>query len=313
MRALGAAQRRSSRRVIGVVASVAGVAILASACGTAPAPGAPASPTGLALTRAHHVPAADSRAGATAYARRLLAGLRLPPGARKLPWPPKPPAGLAPNTPRILSDLVDLKVLYRLTQPMSSVYSYLLAHRPAGTTADAYGADSMSGTVTSQFADFASVRLPDGIFSADVNAAIEARPGGGSLLRADAFVAWYPPRGTARRIDPAEYRAVTIRWQHGYSVTARTFTSRRAVARYSGLYNALHGAPDVETSCPGEFLGAGRNDYQVVFIPAGNRPRVVVDPTTCMFVDVSIGGKQVSALYPATGLLSAATQAVHHR
>ncbi len=311
MRALMTAQRRSGRYFIGVVASVAGVAILASACGTAPAPGAPARPAGLALARTHHAPSADSRAGATAYARRLLAGLLLPSGARKLPWPAKPPAGLTPTTPRILSDVVDLKVLYRLTQPMSSVYSFLLAHRPARLAADAYGEGSMSGTVTSQFVDFTAARVPAGLDSVSLNTVIEPRPGGGSLLRADAFVAWYPPRGSARRIDPAGYLAVTVRWQHGYSVTARTFTSRPAVARYAGLYNDLYGAPDVVTSCPDAGAGADTNTYQIVFSPARGQPKVVVSPTNCMFVEVSIGGRQVSALYPATGLLSAAQRAVH--
>jgi hypothetical protein len=311
MRAPMTAPRRSGRGITGVVVSLAGVAILASACGAAPAPGGPASPTGLALALTHHVPSADSHAGATAYARRLLAALRLPSGARKLPWPAKPPAGLGPTTPRILSDLVDLKALYRLTQPMSSVYSFLLAHRPARTTADAYGEGSMSGTVTSQFVDFAVAHLPAGLYSVSLSTVIEPRPGGGSLLRADAFVAWYPSRGSARRIDPAAYRAVTVRWQHGYSITARTFTSRQAVARYAGLYNDLYGAPDGVTSCPAEGAGPDTNSYQIVFSPAPGQPRVVVSPTNCMFVEVSIGGRQVSALYPATRLLAVAQRAVH--
>jgi hypothetical protein len=55
-----------------------------------------------------------------------------------------------------------------------------------------------------------------------------------------------------------------------------------------------------------------RNDYQIVFRPSGGQARVVVNSTNCMFVNVSIGGRQVPALYPAGALLSAAERAMHH-
>ncbi|HUB43123.1 MAG TPA: hypothetical protein VMA72_30085 [Streptosporangiaceae bacterium] len=300
--------RRSGLWLAAATASIAATAVLATACGTGP--GRHGNPPRVALARTHAVQPADSRARATAYARELLASLVLPAGARKLSWPARVPAGLLPARPAVLSDFVDLKALYQVRQSMSATYDFLLARQSAGTTADAYGQGTLSGAVTSQFADFSRAHTPDGIFSADLNTVIEPRPGGGSLLRADAFVAWYPPRGTARRIVATAYRAVTVRWLHGYSVTARTFTSRHAVLYYAGLYNGLHGAPDVETSCPNAGAGMGRNDYQIAFIPAGDQPRVVINPTNCMFVDVSIGGRQVSALYPAAALLSAARQAV---
>jgi len=304
-------RRRPGRSFIGATVAVAAAAILATACGTAPAPGAPARPTtGVALDRTHRGAPASSRAGAIAYGRELLASLRLPAGARKLSWPVRVPAGLDPTRPAILSDVVDVKALYRFSTSMSATYRFLLDHPPAGTMAGAYGQGSQSGTVTSQFADFTAAHPPGSIFSADVNTVIEPAAGGGSLLRADAFVAWYPPRGSARPINPADYTAVIVRWQHGYSVTTRTLASRQAVARFTGLYNALHGAPDTVTNCPGVMLGAGRNDYQILFSPAHGQPRVVVSPTTCMFVEVSIGGRPVSALYPATALLSSAARAV---
>ena len=310
MRPSRTAQRRSGLWLAAVAALIACAAMLATACGTAP--DGHGKPPGLALARTHPVAPADSRAFATAYARKLLARLRLPAGARKLTWPARLPAGLSPTRPAILSDFVDLKALYRVSQSMSATYGFLLAHHPAGTMSDAYGQGTLSGTVTSQFADFTAEHLPGGIFEADLNTVIKPRRGGGSLLRADAFVAWYPSRGTARHINPAGYRAVTIRWQHGYRVTVRTLTSRQAVVRYADLYNALHGAPDVETSCPSAGPGMNRNDYQIVFRPSGGQARVVVNPTNCMFVNVSIGGRQVPALYPAGALLSAAERAMHH-
>src|ERR1700752_5139746 len=101
------AQRGFGPRFVTAAAVVAGAAILATACGTAPAAGAHGKPTGVTVAQAHRVPPADSRAGATAYARRLLASLRLP-SARKLRWPARPPAGLSPTRPGILSDFVDV-------------------------------------------------------------------------------------------------------------------------------------------------------------------------------------------------------------
>jgi hypothetical protein len=310
MRASPTAPRRYGLTFAGVTASIASAAFLATACGTASAPGAPVKPAGVTLAQAHRATPADSRAGATADARQLLAGLRLPPGARKLPWPARPPAGLTPATPGIGSEMVDLKVLYRLSQPMSATDNFLLTHHPAGTLLDGSGQGSHSGTVTSESASFTAARLPDGIFSAELNTATTPGPGGGSLLRADAFVAWYPPRGTARRISPAAYTAVIIRWQHGYSVTTRTLTSRQTVLYFAGLYNGLHGAPEISVrGCLLVGTGANSNSYQIVFSPAHGQPRVVVSPA-CLFVKVSIGGRQVSELYPETGLFSAAERAV---
>jgi len=47
--------------------------------------------------------------------------------------------------------------------------------------------------------------------------------GGGSLLRADAQVTWFPPRTQAQHVDPARFRAVTV--------SATLFNSRRHTAR----------------------------------------------------------------------------------
>jgi hypothetical protein len=310
MRASRTAPPRSGLWLARAAASIASAAFLATACGTAPAPRAPGKPAGVTLAHAHRVTPADSGAGATAYARQLLSSLRLPPGARKLPWPARLPAGLTPATPGIGSDMIDLKVLYRLSQPMSGADSFLLTHHPAGGAVDGTGQGSQNGTVTSEFADFTLARLPDGIFLAELNTAITRGPGGGSLLRADAFVAWYPPRGTARRINPAAYTAVIIRWQHGYSVTTRTLTSRHAVLFFASLYNGLHGAPEISVrGCSLVGTGADSDSYEIVFSPAQGQPRVVVSPV-CLFVKVSIGGRQVSQLYPETGLFSAAERAV---
>lgn len=99
--------RRPQRLAI-TAAAVVGTAVFAAACGAAPGPVKPTASvpvtTGKLSSRS-----SDSRGGAQAYGRRLLASLRLPSGARVLPWPTKPPAGLNPTTPAILTDTIDLK------------------------------------------------------------------------------------------------------------------------------------------------------------------------------------------------------------
>jgi hypothetical protein len=298
-------RRRPDRSFLGATVAFAAAAIVATACGTAPAPGAHSQPTGVALDRTHRVPA-DSRAGAIAYARDLLARLRLPAGARLLPWPAKPPAGLDPMIPAILTDTVDLKVLYHVSASMPAVSTFFKSHRPAAMTLGANGYSSHFGTVTSLFVDFSPQALKAGIYSAELDTAVKPQPGGGSLLRADAFVAWYPPRSAAEHINPSQYVSVRIAGASGPGrpQPTRTFASARIVTRLAALVNRLNAAPDDISNCPGVLVGS--HGYQIVFRPAArSSPTVVVSPTSCMFVEVTVGQHTEPALYPATPLITA--------
>ena len=257
---------RASLRFL-AVAALAASAIALTACGSEPAPAPPRTPQALTVRPAP----ADARARATAYARQMLTGLRLPPGARRRPWPTRPPAILSPAQPLILSDTVDEKAMYQLGSRPAAVEAFLLAHRPAGMKAPGSGDTTQSGVPTSFFVTDSPATLPSGIYTAEVDLTFAAVHGG-TLLRVDSFVAWFPSRGTARRLNPAGYTAVTIRWQHGNAVTRRTLTSRRAVRQFVGLYNALHGAPDAVTSCPAEGAGPDTDTYQIVFGPDTGRP-----------------------------------------
>jgi hypothetical protein len=124
--------------------------------------------------------------------------------------------------------------------------------------------------------------------------------GSASLLRADAQVAWFPPRGGAVRIDAADYRSVTITRSREDGRGKRTITVSRArqVRKLVALYNRLHGAPDVVTSCPAD--GPSTISYRLTFHPAHPAHRVVLSPTNCFVVGVTIGGHPEPDLYPRT-------------
>ncbi|HTX83492.1 MAG TPA: hypothetical protein VME44_14975 [Streptosporangiaceae bacterium] len=285
-------------------ATVVGTALLAAACGTAPAPGQPkvaASQRVVAVKLSNR--SADSRAGAQAYGRRLLASLRLPPGARVLRWPSKPPAGLNPTTPAILTDTIDLRVLYRVEASMDQVNAFLLAHRPTTLMLDAHGSYSHFSTVTSEFVSFTPRALPAGIYSAELDATFKPAPGG-TVLRADAQVAWYPPRSPAEYIEPSRYVSVTVDHRTSKATHARTVRSGPELAKLAGLVNGLYGAPDVMSDCPAAIAGA-INVYQLVFTPARGALRIVVTPSTACgdYVYVTVGRRAEPSLAGGSSLI----------
>ena len=291
-------------RSVLAAATVVGTALMAAACGTAPAPGRPtAAASQRPVTVKLSSRSSDSRAGAQAYGRRLLASLRLPPGARVQRWPSKPPAGLNPTTPAILTDTIDLRVLYRIGASMDQVDAFLLAHRPPALTWEAHGSYSHFATVTSEFVSFAPRALPAGIYSAELDATFKPDPGG-TLLRADAQVAWYPARSSADYIQSSRYASVTVSHRTNRGTHARTVTSGPELAKLAGLVNALYGAPDVMSSCPAAIAGV-INVYQLAFTPARGAPRILVTPSTACgdYVYITVGRRAEPSLAGGSSLI----------
>jgi hypothetical protein len=299
----GSRARRPCWRLVVAAAAAAGSALLGTACGTSPAP-ARVTATAQPKTDRAHVPA-DSRAGALAYGHKLLASLHLPPGARVLPWPAKPVAGLDPSTPMILTDTVDVRLLYAVSPSIDDVYSYLLAHQPTGAPPRAYGEDTQSSAVTSEFVDYTPGTLPAGIFSAELDTTFKPAPGGGALLRADALIAWYPPRSPADLIDAARYDKVTISHRTNHATTRRTFTSPAEVLRLAAVVNGFYGAPDVVSGGGGGPVKEGVTDvYEIVFTSASGAPTVVMSPSDFLYISVTVGGRSEPSLAPSDVLLA---------
>jgi hypothetical protein len=169
------------------------------------------------------------------------------------------------------------------------------------------GQSARYGKTLAEYVSYAPKSLPAGIYSAQVAAAVVPATGGGSLLRVDAQVAWYPPRTAAEHIDPAGYRSVTLTVPPGPGGTpahalTRTFTSRAAVARLASLINGLPAMPDVAMNCPAE----PAQPYRIIFTPASARwPQVVVSPTGCLSAGVTVGRAGQPALETHGRLIAA--------
>jgi len=304
----GATGLRRNPRLKLAASLVACTAMLAAVGATIAAPGAAGATAGTmrAPRTTAEASSADSRAGAKAYARYLLARLRLPAGSRRMHW--KQVAGLSPTLGGILTDVVDIRALYHVPEPMIDLNRYLQAHAPAGMTVSSSGWFSHRGKITARTVTFSPRHLRAGIYSAMLVTTFKPASGGASLLRADAQVAWFPPRGGAVRIHAADYKSVTVTRsrEDGRDKRSRTVNGGRRVAKLVALYSRLHGAPDVVTSCPEN--GPSTVVYRLTFHPAHTAPAVVLSPTNCFVVGVTIGGHLEPGLYPAAAVVAAASR-----
>ncbi len=204
----------------------------------------------------------------------------------------------------------DVHALFRLSEPMTAAQGFLRAHLPAGMKLSGSGQLSSAAGVTMMTVSYQPRSLPAGISSAELDTAVVPAAGGGSLLRADATVTWYPARSAAERIDPARYReavvSITIFNPRRHTVT-RAITSRGTIARLAGQANGLHAAPYQPVSCPA-ILGS----YRITFVPAARpAPRVVVTPSGCLTVGVTVAGAAQPRLWGDTGLIGAAKRLLH--
>jgi len=199
----------------------------------------------------------------------------------------------------------DIHRLFLLRQPMMAVQAFLKEHLPAGMRRLGSGRLADSGGIRMESVSFGPRSLPAGIHSAELVAAVVPAAGGGSLVRADAEAIWYPARSAAEHIDPAGYRAavvsITMLNPRRHTVTG-TFTSSRVITRLAGLVDGLHAAPDGVMNCPNMLAS-----YRITFVPASrSAPSVVVTPSGCLTVGVTVAGAAQPALWGDTGLIHAA-------
>ena len=308
---------RARRGSVMVTAVTATAAVLLAGCGTGTAgpPGrggtTPAA-TASARPGSGADPAAGSRAGAQALASRLLSRLVLPPGARPARLQTLPPSLRQPQVGYGGIDTAYVHRVFLLRQPMTAVQAFLKGHLPTGMRSLGSGQQSNSGGITMEMVSFNQRSLPAGIHSAELNTAVVPAAGGGSLMRVDATATWYPARSAAEHIDPGGYRAavvsITMFNPKRHTVTG-TFTDRRVIARLAGLANGLHAAPDVPMSCPALLAS-----YRITFVPASGRaPRVVVTPSGCLTVGVTVAGAAQPELWGDAALIRAAQLLLHVR
>jgi hypothetical protein len=187
--------------------------------------------------------------------------------------------------------------LFALAQPMDTAAAYLAAHVPADLTPGGTGEGSGPDGVTMREVSDMVRSLSAGIAGAQLVLTVVPATSGGSLLRADAQVIWYPPRSAAEFIDPARYHVLSIRvWIGGRrSHTVRTVvTSRAFIARLARALDRMQAEPPGVVACPADF-----EDYQLSFsVSAYSRPAVVVsaNESGCGGAQVTVDGRAQPAL-----------------
>jgi hypothetical protein len=295
----GASQAAAAVQAVAVPLAAA-VALVA--CGSVvapPASGPHSSPAGTPVTSATRSapavpgPPAGSRPQAAALARQLLSRLRLPPGTRRLSADPLPPYLSQPATEIAGGTAsLDQHQLFALAQPMDAAAAFLAARIPPGLSPGGTGESSGPDGVTMREVSDMVRSLPAGIAGAQLVLTVVPAASGGSLLRADAQVIWYPSRSAAEYIDPARYHVLSItvyiygRRPH----TVRTVvTSQAFIARLAETLDQMQAETTGAVACPADF-----EDYQLSFsVSRPSRPAVVVRTTEsgCGGAQVTVNGR----------------------
>jgi hypothetical protein len=242
---------------------------------------------------------AGSRAEALALARRLLADVLVPPGAQRDRSRPLPRLLRQPGQVIGGSKMsVDIHEVFSLPQRMSAAYRFLRANVPTGMRLTGYGQGGDAMAVTMDNVTYSPRSLLTGIYAAELVTAVVPAARGGSLLRADVQVIWFPRRTAAEHLYPAAYRAViisaTLPDSRSRTVTRTVMiTSPAIVARLARLLNRLPAAPVQMLSCP-----AIQDVYQVKFEASrAGPPDAVAVATGCLTDGITVGGKAQPALW----------------
>jgi hypothetical protein len=235
---------------------------------------------------------------ARAYALGLLAKLRLPGGVRQAAWPARPERLAQPMLPYRPTDAVTAQALYRAGTSMGSVYWFLTGHVPAGMQPRWLG---NVGNGSDRYVLDVPAHLPEGIAHANLEAVIIPR-GGGSLIRAEAQVVWYPPRSAAEYIHPGRYRSVTVTVPKlseasGDATVTRTFISPTLITQLAALLNRLPGMLPIAFNCPAMRAGPPPSPYRLVFTRRSRQwPTIAAAPVGCWDGGIVVGKHSQPAL-----------------
>jgi hypothetical protein len=305
------------RAFTGAILVLAGASLAAASlagCGTVSVPpgGDPSAPGGAATT-APGIPAppAGSRAEAAALAGNLLSRLRLPASTRRLPSTPAPPFLSQPASEPVDRALLDEHRFFAVAEPPGALSGYLVAHVPDGMTSFGTGEGSGPGEPTTLDVLYLARPVPAGIYSAQVDLTMVPDGSGGSRLRADAQVIWYPSRTAAEYVDPARYHVLTM------TVTVdgrkqrtihKVVTSQADIARLAAALDRSPAEPPVWISCPAIFV-----TYQLALsVSRHTRPDVVIfaNSISCGGTAITVDGRPQPGLADDGAVAAAAARAL---
>jgi hypothetical protein len=245
-----------------------------------------------------------TRREAQLLARRILTRLSLPPGAQPVHPGHLPQLLRRPSTSPAGPGWVDARSLFQLSGSVASVKQYLLTHRPVGARLEGTG-DGGSDEATVQFVQFSLVPPPG---FEDAGLVVSVIPhAGGSLLRTDGQVIWFPARSAAEQLVVGQFKVVRLTAQvfnPRPHVVRRVITSPGVIARLARLLNGFPAEPDLATSCPAIWV-----IYRFAFAATARGPaRAVITDTSCRSATVRAGGKVQPALQDTGGKLYQAAQ-----
>ncbi len=298
-----------------LVLATASTTVSLAACGifaTAPPTSRPSAHSGgIKPTSVIPGPPAGSRAEAAALARLMLSRLRLPAGARRLPQKPVPPLLAGGDVYAVgPSASLDTYELFKLPATMDDAIAALAAHVPVGMYFAGGGHGTGPNGATSEVG-FIVRSVPATVDSGLLALTVTPDPSGGSLLRADAQVIWYPPRTAAEYIDPARYHALSITltiFNPKLHTIRRVITSQAAIARLADAVNQSRAEPPIFFGCPSGFAV-----YQLAFaVSRQSAPAVVVSTPSppCGGAQISVGGRAQPPLQDAQAMIAVADQLI---
>jgi hypothetical protein len=272
------------------------VAGIIAGCGTATRPiGAPR----VVLAAHQKVPGGGSPAEARVVGRRMITSLILPPDARHIGPQRRPQRGEVVGS----NDLVDLSRFYWLPLSLNAASSYLQAHVPVGDSVAVTGSGNNGGGSAGYFlmVSYALKRLPVGIDQGtNLLATLATGPHGGTIMRADAEVVWYPPRSAAEYINRSAYRSVSMtvtlvnQRGRGRTVTVTRTFGKPVIARLAKALNGLRTlSPPGPISCP---MMTG-STFTARLIPVSpSSPTVVIGRWGCIGDLIKVGGRSQPVL-----------------
>jgi len=243
-----------------------------------------------------HAPPAGDRAEAAALAAQLLSRLRLPRGARRLPPNPSP-RSVVPSLWAGATAALDVHELFEVPEPMTAAAAVLAAHVPTGMSLAVTGQGGGPAGPTSAEVAYAARSFPAGVNAAQLVLTIAPDASGGSLVRADAQVIWYPPRTAAEYIDPARYHALTVAvtiFNPRVHTISKVVTSKAAIAQVADVLDRSRATPITMLFCPLIFA-----TYRLGFAVSAHRQPVIVVTTTrngCLGAQITVDGRKQPTL-----------------
>jgi hypothetical protein len=297
-----------------LVLATAATTVTLAACGTfataRPTSGPSAHSGAIKPASVIPGPPAGSRAEAAALASTMLARLRLPVGAHHLPGAPVPLSLSQPGLMAGAAASLDVYKLFVLPQTMGAAAAALAAHVPAGLILTSTGGPGVgSDGTTSQDVGYSVRSVPAGVYAAQLVLTLTPTATGGSLLRADAQVTWYPPRTAAEYIDPARYHVLSIAvttFNPRRHIIHRIVTSQAAISQLAVALDRSQVNPVTTISCPMTFAA-----YRMTFaVSWQGAPAIVINASEwpCEGAQVSVGAQKQPPLQDAATVVAIAVR-----